>query len=66
MRRTQPPVGGPRRQPSPKRVRGATSLADSQIAGIAKSNGHAVATLNAGDFENAEVDVVECARQPPA
>ena len=43
-----------------RRMRGAPmSLADSQIAGIAKSNGHAVATLNAKDFENAEVVVVE-------
>ncbi len=27
------------------------SLADAQIAGIAKSNGHAIATLNIRDFE---------------
>ena len=35
------------------------SLADAQIAGIAKSNGHAIATLNIRDFEGVEVDVVE-------
>ena len=43
-----------------RRMRGAPmSLVDAQIAGIAKSNGYAVATLNAKDFENAEVMVVE-------
>ena len=35
------------------------SLADAQIAGIAKSNGHAIATLNARDFDGAGIEVVE-------
>ena len=35
------------------------SLAVAQIAGIAKSNGHAIATLNARDFDGVEVDVVD-------
>ena len=35
------------------------SLADAQIAGIAKSNGHAIATLNIRDFDHVEVEVVE-------
>lgn len=35
------------------------SLADAQLAGIAKSNGHAIATLNARDFRGVEVDVVD-------
>ena len=35
------------------------SLADAQIAGIAKSNGHAIATLNTRDFDGVEVEVVE-------
>ena len=35
------------------------SHADAQIAGIAKSNGHAIATLNIRDFEGVEVDLVE-------
>lgn len=35
------------------------SLADAQIAGIARSNGHAIATLDIRDFDGAEVDVIE-------
>ena len=35
------------------------SLADAQIAGIAKSNGHAIATLNTRDFHGVDVDVVD-------
>lgn len=35
------------------------SPADAQFAGIAKSNGHAIATLNARDFRGVEVDVVD-------
>ena len=35
------------------------SLADSQIAGIAKSNGLSLATLNARDFEAIDLSVVE-------
>lgn len=35
------------------------SLADSQIAGIAKSNGLSLATLNARDFEGIDLSVVE-------
>ena len=34
------------------------SLADSQIAGVAKSNGFSLATLNARDFEAIDLTLV--------
>ena len=35
------------------------SLADAQIAGVAKSNDLSLATLNARDFEAIDISVVE-------
>ena len=34
------------------------TLADAQIAGIAKINGYAIATLNMRDFESVRVEVI--------